>query len=243
MGTRCGSSKRPLLQHSHRTEVPHTQLVVRSERCIHLQLQISDILTFFLCLCRGETQRLLVWGLKTMCFSLGLTGSAVLETTGAKVPRLDGRSAAQGSGFHSPHGVTRRGEGTQRKGCQCQLVTLPLLDTSSLLVSHRRCVHTRKSPPLTQKLVSIDSFPETHRNKRSTKPWSLGHQAEDTALQISTRQEAQNRKGNHVPFKGILIVLSFNIDVPYTSSNVRVPLSRRTGRALYITKALGGSRF
>lgn len=119
----------------------------------------------------------------------------------------------------------------------------PLLDTFSLLVSHRRCVHTRKSPPLTQKLVSTDFFPETHRNKRSTKPWSLGHQAEDTALQISTRQEAQNGKGNHVPFKGILIVFSFNIDVPYTSSNVRVPLSRRTGRALYITKALGGSRF
>lgn len=83
-----------------------------------------------------------------MCFSLGLTGSAVLETTGAKVPQLDGRSAAQGSGFHSPHGVTRRGEGTQRKGCQCQLVTLsPSGHLLTPRVTQALCTHPQVPSP------------------------------------------------------------------------------------------------
>lgn len=69
---------------------------------------------------------------------------------------------------------------------------------------HTDAVYTPARPlPSPKSWYQFTFFLKHKGSKDLQPPWSLGHQAEDTTLQISTRQEAQNGKGNHVPFKGI----------------------------------------
>lgn len=126
-----------------------------------LTTHISTI--FFLCLCRGEIGRHLVWGVKPTCFYLAWLVLLYLQQIvrmccGGTADHSRGRSTAQGLAFHWPSWVSlRRERGRDRgTGFSDQGSTwshCPLLDTFLLLMSRRHFVHIPTSPPVSQNLL------------------------------------------------------------------------------------------